>query len=236
MLKETILIVDDNSDLLALLEMLLKSKYTIIKARDGHQGLMMAQSKNPDLIMLDMNMPRMSGMEMLAALRDTACNAPVIFMTAAGSEHIAAKAFRLGVYDYLVKPFDGDTIEEAINRALFKTRLAREKDELEHILVVADTVRQTVTTLAHHINNQLMIINGGLTLMQENTARPGGLSTYQPTKTILHDCLNSADRIQAVLRVMQKVTKVELTVYHEETKMLDIEDALRKEFALIQKE
>lgn len=236
MSKETILVVDDNSDLLALLEMLLKAKYNVIKARDGHQGLVMAQSENPDLIILDMNMPRMNGIEMLAALRDTTCNAPIIFITAAGSEHLAAKAFRLGVYDYLVKPFGGDTIEESINRALSKTRLAHEKDELEEILVVADTVRQTVTTLAHHINNQLMVINGGLTLMQENTTRPGGLSTYKPTETILHDCINSADRIQAVLRVMQKLTTVELTVYHEETQMLNIEDAVRKELALIQKE
>ena len=72
--------------------------------------------------------------------------------------------------------------------------------------------------------------------MQENTTRPGGLSTYKPTETILHDCINSADRIQAVLRVMQKVTKVELDVYHEETQILNIDDALRKELALIQKE
>ena len=61
MLKETILVVDDNSDLLTLLEMLLKPKYNIIKARDGHQGLMMAQSEKPDLIMLDIGLPDIDG-------------------------------------------------------------------------------------------------------------------------------------------------------------------------------
>ena len=234
MVKETILIVDDSLDFRALMEMLLKSQYNIIKAQDGHQGLMMAQSEDPDLIILDMNMPRMNGIEMLAALRDTTCNAPVIFVTAAGSEHLAAKAFRLGVYDYLIKPFEGDVIEESINRALSKTRLAREKAALESVLVVADATCQTMTTLAQHINNQMVIVNGGLRLMQENMARPGGLSTYKPAEAILRDCVNSTNRVQAVLHVMEKVTAVELTAYHEETHLMDINDAFQKELALIQ--
>ena len=235
MVKETILIVDDSLDFRALMEMLLKSQYNIIKARDGHQGLMMTQSEDPDLIILDMNMPRMNGIEMLAALHDTACNAPVIFVTAAGSEHLAAKAFRLGVSDYLIKPFEGDVIEEAINRALSKTRLAREKEALESVLVVADATCQSVTTLAQDINNQMVIVNGGLSLMQENMARPGGLSTYKPAEAILRDCLNSTNRIQTVLRVLEKTTAVKLTAHHKETHIMDINAALQKELPLIQR-
>jgi len=235
MVKGTILIVDDSSDFLALMEMLLMSQYIIIKARDGHQGLMMAQSKDPDLIILDMNMPRMNGIQMLAALRDTTCNAPVIFVTAAGSEHLAAKAFRLGVYDYLIKPFEGNILEESINRALSKTRLAREKNELEDVLVTAGATCQTVATLTQRINNQMIIVNGGLSLMKKNMARPGGLSTYESTETILRDCLNSTNRIQAALREMEKITRVDLTTYYEEENMADVNNTLQKALASIQK-
>ena len=235
MLQETILIVDDNVDLVRSLEMLFQLKYNIITAIDGRQGLAMAQSERPDLIILDMNMPHMSGMEMLEAMRDTTCHAPIIFMTAAGSEDLVARAFRLGVIDYLIKPLDIDVLEGAIDRALSGTRLAREKDELEKVLLTADTVRQTVDTLAHHINNQLMVVLGGLAILQENMERPGGLALYKPAPTIFRDSINSAERIQAVLRVLRKITTVELTIYDEGTDILDIKDAIQKEFELIQK-
>ena len=234
-IQETILIVDDNLDLIASLEMLLRAKYNIIKARDGYQGLRMAQSENPDLILLDMNMPRMSGTEVLAALSEASCDMPVIFITAAGSEDLAARAFRLGVHDYLIKPLDGTMLEESIDRALSETRLAREKAELEIVLATADTVRQTVGTLAHHINNQLMVVLGGLTILQENMKRPGGLAAYASAPTIFNDSINSAERIQAVLRVMRKITNFELTAYHGDDSILDINDAVQREFELIQK-
>ena len=235
-IQETILIIDDNLDLIASLEMLLRTKYNIIKAQDGYQGLKMARSQNPDLILLDMNMPRMNGTEVLAALDESPYDIPVIFMTAAGSEGLAARAFRLGVHDYLVKPLDGTVLEESIDRALFKTRLAREKAELETVLATADTVRQTVGTLAHHINNQLMIVLGGLTILQENMNRSGGLSAYASAPTIFHDSINSAEHIQAVLRVMRKITDFELTTYHENVGIWDINEAVQKELELIQKD
>ena len=235
MLQETILIVDDNLDLIASLEMLLRSKYNIIKARDGYQGLRMAQSQNPDLILLDMNMPRMSGTAVLAALNEIACDVPVIFMTAAGSEDLAARAFRLGVHDYLIKPLDGTVLGESIDRALSETRLARDKAELEVVLATADTVRQTVGTLAHHINNQLTVVLGGLTILQENMNQPGGLAAYASAPTIFDDSITSAERIQAVLHVMQKITDFELTTYHEDIGILDINNAVQKELELIQR-
>ena len=230
--KETILIVDDSSDLVQLLTMLLSPKYHVIKASDGYQGLKHAQSHCPDLILLDMNMPRMSGMEMLKALRETDCNAPVIFMTAAGSEHVAVQAFKLGVHDYLSKPFDGNVLEETIDHALRETRLVREKEVLAKRLAAAETVRQTVATLAHHINNQLMVIHGGLELLQETAVWTAKKNIYTSPDKIIVDSQTSVFRISAVLRVLQRVTNVELTAYFDNDQIIDIEAALKKEMRL----
>ena len=227
--KETILIVDDSSDLVQLLTMLLSPKYHVIKAHDGYQGLVRAQTHYPDLILLDMNMPRMSGMEMLKVLRKTDCNAPVIFMTAAGSEHVAVQAFKLGVHDYLSKPFDGNLLEKTIDRALRETRLVREKEQMEKRLAAAETVRQTVATLAHHINNQLMVIHGGLEILQETAVWTAKANSRTSPDKIIADSQTSVFRISAVLRVLQRVTDIELAAYHNDDQIIDIEAALRKE-------
>ena len=230
--KETILIVDDNADLMQLLIMLLSPKYHVIKAHDGYEGLRQAKTHRPDLILLDMNMPRMSGIEMLEVLRKTNYNAPIIFMTAAGSEYVAVQVFKLGVHDYLSKPFNGNILEKTIDRALKETRLMREKEQLAKQLAATETVHQTVAALAHHVNNQLMVIHGGLDLLQETavwTLKKNGRTS--PDK-IITDSQTSVFRINAVLRVLQRITNVELTTYYENEQMLDIEAALEEELRM----
>lgn len=227
--KETILIVDDSLDLVKLLTLLLSPKYHVIKAYDGYQGLKHAQTYHPDLILLDMNMPRMSGMKMLEALRETNCNAPVVFMTAVGSEHVAIQAFKLGVHDYLPKPFENNILEETLDHALNETRLIRERAQLTKQLAAADTVRQTVTTLAHHINNQLMVIHGGLAILQETAEWLQEPNSGTSPNKIISDSQTSVFRISAVLRVLQRITNIELTTYHDDEQMIDIESLLEKE-------
>jgi len=153
--------------------------------------------------MLDMNMPRLTGIEMLPELRQTDYVDPVIFMTIYGSEQIAVEAFRLGVRDYLPKPFIIDEAQSAVNRLLRESRLAREKDQLKNNLVVEETVRQTVVTISYYINNQLMIVDGGLRVLGE--AIEQGRSDDAIIQNIVTDSLSSADTIGAVVRVLRKV-------------------------------
>jgi YesN/AraC family two-component response regulator len=177
--------------------------------------------------MLDMNMPKMTGLEMLVALRQTECKAPVVFMTVHGSENIAVEVFRLGVRDYLVKPFTVDEVREIIDRALREVRLAKEKEALSRDLVASDTVRQTVVTLSHYINNNLMILNGGVSLLIEGLQKEGVDKAY--LLGILRDCKGSVGQIETVMRVLQRVTKVKQTAYFGQSNMLDIDTALREE-------
>ena len=226
---ETILVVDDSAEMVQFLKeyVLVPRGYRVVHASNGTSGLEAAVRHKPDLIMLDLSMPRMTGMEMLKALRQTDCLAPVIFMTMHGSESIAVEAFRLGVRDYLAKPFTAEQAQQAVERALAETRLAREKAELTRNLIAAETARQTVVTLSHHINNHLMVLSGGLTLIQATLQQES--SQQAELATILNDCEASLTHIGAVMRVLKRITEVKPTTYYGRTQMMDIDAALREE-------
>lgn len=229
MASETILIVDDQSDIRHFLAhyCLEPLGYRIMTASNGEKGLQAALEHRPDLILLDMNMPRMTGIEMLPALRGQGCEAPVIFMTIYGSEQIAVEAFRLGVRDYLSKPFTVDDAQAAVNRALHETRLEREGEILKNNLLAAETVRQTVITLSHYINNHLMIVDGGLRLLSETLGQDQAEKSQ--IAEVISDSLSSTDRIAAVMRVLKKITQVQEADYAAGAKMIDIKEALRTE-------
>lgn len=131
-MAEKILVVDDGQhvrDFLA--EYILRPQgYEIVMAVDGQEGLKKALVEKPDLMIVDNQMPRMSGIQLLRALRDRRIEIPAILTTAYGSEETAVEAFRLGVRDYVIKPFDASTIKDSIERALREGRLKRERDEL----------------------------------------------------------------------------------------------------------
>jgi DNA-binding response OmpR family regulator len=137
--KETILIVDDNREIVSVLMDVLQSKdYNVLAAYDGRQGLLLALEKNPDLIMLDWNLPRLAGHQVLEALREKGSRTPVVLMTIYGSENVAVQAFRLGVRDYIRKPLRIPETLAAIEGALSEDRLRREKERMSRRLEEAN--------------------------------------------------------------------------------------------------
>lgn len=126
---ERILVVDDSREIVKhLTEYLLPNLgYEALAAYDGREGLEMAREHTPDLVMLDLNLPEMTGMDVLQALAREASDVPVVLMTGYGSEKDAIEAFRLGIKDYLVKPFTIDEVGDTIERALLETRLRHDK-------------------------------------------------------------------------------------------------------------
>jgi two-component system NtrC family sensor kinase len=104
--------------------------YVPLVARDGKEGLRKALVERPNLILLDVQMPRMTGVEVLEALSERGLRIPVILMTLHGSEQLAVRVFRLGVKDYVIKPFGVEEMLEAIERALAEVRLRQERDAL----------------------------------------------------------------------------------------------------------
>jgi len=137
---ERVLIIEDNEDIVAFLtdNILHPNGYRTLVSYDGQDGLQHALEDAPDLILLDLNLPRMTGMEILKVLHKRGSAIPVILMTFYGSEEIAVEAFRLGVKNYIVKPFKAHEVLEAVEGALGEGRLRREKDLLTEELMRAN--------------------------------------------------------------------------------------------------
>jgi DNA-binding response OmpR family regulator len=118
--KKRVLLVDDDPEIIEAIRYALETKgYQIFIARDGNQGLAMAEREDPDLVILDMMMPKRSGFLVLEKLRRTrALPVRVIMITAnEGSRH-KAYAEMLGVDDYIRKPFAMDKLIDAVQRLL----------------------------------------------------------------------------------------------------------------------
>lgn len=115
-----VLLVDDDVEIIESMKTLLESKgYEILVARDGNQGIVLAEQENPDLVVLDMMMPKRSGFLVLERLRRSRpVPLRVIMITAnEGSRH-KAYAEMLGVDDYIRKPFAMDRLLESVQRLL----------------------------------------------------------------------------------------------------------------------
>ena len=118
--KKRILLVDDDTEIIEAMRYALEAKgYRISVARDGNQGLALAEREDPDLVILDMMMPKRSGFLVLERLRRTRpVPVRVIMITAnEGSRH-KAYAEMLGVDDYIRKPFPMDRLLDSVNRLL----------------------------------------------------------------------------------------------------------------------
>lgn len=143
MAQETILVVDDNKEIVSAMSDVLRSRgYAVLSAYNGRQGLRLALEKKPDLILLDWNLPQLSGFQVLQALRERGNQAPVVLMTIYGSESVAVQAFRLGIRDYIPKPFRVPETLSAIERALAEDRLRREKDKISLQLEAANRLME----------------------------------------------------------------------------------------------
>lgn len=116
--KLIILVVDDEKSVLELFHRILnKKEYTVLTANNGKEALELADKERPDLVILDLNLPGISGIEVLRRIKEIDENIEVIVITGYGTTKTVKSAMRLGAYDYITKPFDinhvGSLIKEA---------------------------------------------------------------------------------------------------------------------------
>jgi class 3 adenylate cyclase/DNA-binding response OmpR family regulator len=137
---ERILVVDDSKENREfIVDYILKPQgFEPIQARDGVEGMELARQIMPDLMLLDLQMPRLDGTGVLQALRRENLAIPVVLMTFHGSEEIAVEVFRLGVRDYVKKPYTPEEMLAAIDGSLTEVRLRKEKDALTSRLLNAN--------------------------------------------------------------------------------------------------
>ncbi len=128
-MKAKILIVDDDPDIAMMLEDRLQATgYGTVIAADGIEALELVEKEAPNLLLLDLDMPRMTGLEVLKKLPGVrpSDDLPVIVMTAHGSIEAAVEAMKDGAYDFLTKPLDKDHLLLVISKALERDSLKRQ--------------------------------------------------------------------------------------------------------------
>ncbi|MEJ2726772.1 MAG: sigma-54 dependent transcriptional regulator [Deltaproteobacteria bacterium] len=129
--KPRILVIDDEASMRECLkDWLMEDGYEVGLAASGEEGLLMSQKERWDVVLLDLKMPGMDGIETLKRLKDLGQESEVVMMTAYATVDTAVQAMKEGAFDYLVKPFDPDEIEMQVKRIVEHKELV-----LENILL-----------------------------------------------------------------------------------------------------
>ncbi len=122
-----LLLIDDDQNILITLQMRLEALgHRVLVAESGEKGLILCESEMPDLVLLDLKLPDMDGLEVLKRIRTINPWIEVIMLTAVGSIESAVKAIKLGAYDYLSKPIDSKQLKSLVEKALKKGEVSRE--------------------------------------------------------------------------------------------------------------
>ncbi len=130
-MADTILLIDDDESLRRVTEYnLSEADFQLITAESGQKGLELFSKNSPDLVITDVKLGDMDGLEVLAAIKKKSPETPVIVITAFGSIEMAVKAMHEGAFNFITKPFDRETLRLSCNKALELRSLRSQKQQL----------------------------------------------------------------------------------------------------------
>jgi two-component system, sensor histidine kinase and response regulator len=161
-----ILVVDDEPrNIQVIASLLIKEGHEVIAATDGEQALEKLRSSKPDLILLDVMMPGMTGFEMRRILRDIPelCEIPVIFLSAATDKSFIIEGFETGAVDYITKPFHGP---ELLSRVALHVNLQRTRQRMNDLVQEKNRLLEIV---AHDLKNPLSGIRFAAMILAEKS-------------------------------------------------------------------
>ncbi len=189
---ETILVIDDNRQLgdFIAYRLLPNLGYKATIAYTGGAALERIHQEKPALLLLDLDLPDMTGLDVMRRLIAEGLRIPTILFTAHGSEQIAAEAFRLGVHDYLVKPVEPERLEAAISSALTESRLRQETERLTQELKEQITWLSAISKVGQSVTSSLeldevlrRIIEAAIQISQ---AEEGFIALLDPSTGLFH--------------------------------------------------
>ena len=181
-----ILIIDDDKSIRDTLNIFLSENgFKIISADSAEQGLDLLEKENPELIICDLKLPKLSGLDVLKKLNEYDAAIPVIIMTAYGDSRTTIKAIQLGAYDYIEKPLDIDRLNVIIKRALEEKKISEHLD----ITISKDTDE-------YQIENSLI---GKSSLMKEVLKKIGKVSSNRVSVLVLGESGTGKELITKVI-------------------------------------
>ncbi len=154
----TVLIVEDEANMRRVLRALLRSDgYEILEAGDGAEALARIDEHHVDVVVTDLKMPRMNGLELLEAARREHPRLPIVLLTAFGTIGSAVEALKQGAFDYLTKPFDPEEVRQVVAKAA-RTHALDDREasadadgDPEHLLLGESAVLQEVKRIVARV-------------------------------------------------------------------------------------
>lgn len=232
-----ILIVDDvMSNVLLLKVLLTNEKFAIATASNGRQALEQVDATNPDLILLDVMMPDMSGFEVAQKLKSNPKTAeiPIIFLTALNSTADIVKGFQVGANDFITKPFNKEEliirVSHQISLVAAKRMILRQTEELRHTIAGRDKL---YSVIAHDLRSPMGSIKMVLNMLILNL----------PTEKIgseMHELLTMANQttedVFLLLDNLLKWTKSQigkLDVVYQDVDLVEVMDGVVQIFSMV---
>ena len=202
--RPKVLIVDDEAGPRESIRVSLEDLYECVAVDNGHQGLELLDTFRPDLVVLDIRMPRIDGIETLRRVREKDPDVEVVLLTAYGSLETAQKAIRYGVFDYIEKPFDLHALRATVARGIERRRRRAQRDtryeDMEQILSRLKRDLSSFDRLArigrlsagivHELKNPLTVILGYTQMLtgrlqKEREGRGDGLALSEESSRYL---------------------------------------------------
>ncbi len=194
--QEKILIIDDEADIGTILKLHLEeSGYLTEWARDGEAGLAMLMNDDFSLVLLDIRMPRISGVDVLHRVRAAGSDVAVIMMTAHGSESLAVECMRTGAQDYVAKPFDMNDLLQRVERALANRQTLLVKQRLEQ------EKQDFVSMLSHDLKNPITAVIGSIDIMREGRLGPVNSEQAEYLESAIDSCNEVVGMIDNLLDI-----------------------------------
>jgi CheY-like chemotaxis protein len=217
--KSTVFIVDDSPVSSKIISRMLKknSDYYSVKIWDGPECIKKAKEVKPDLILLDIQMPGMNGIEVCKVLRkdEQTYDIPVIFVTASTDNETLKEAFESGGTDYVRKPVNKIELLARIKSVLIQKKLEKrlmEKEKLNGVLEMAGGI-------CHDLNQPMQVVSGYSELLLMDMGKEN--SAYPYIKMIKEQ----TDEMGSITRKLMRITKYETKDYIEGSRIIDIDKA-----------
>jgi DNA-binding response OmpR family regulator len=219
-----ILAVDDHEQNIKYLETILKrEKHNFIFAYDGETGLKMAYDYLPDLILLDIMLPGMNGLEVCSKLSsdDKTADIPIILVTARVSAEDTSIGLKAGAHDYVKKPFDRVEILARIHAALKFREIRKQMIESERLNMFA----ATVVTANHKIKQPLTVIKLAISALKREIGKEE-LSKEAISKRI--DYIETAvNEVAFILDQLKDIQEPKISDYVKDVKMVNLETSTK---------
>jgi signal transduction histidine kinase len=220
--KETIVVIDDDSAMrLACRKILSKMGFRVETFEEGGQGLEGVTTLKPSLVLVDLKMPGMSGMDVVTRIHEVRPEIVVVVITGYPTIDTAVGAMKSGAYDFLPKPFSPDELRLIVNRGLEHYRLSLEmqRSEMERALLK----RRFITFVSHQLQTPLVAVHQYLDVLKHLDNSESATAKRQDW---IERCLTRTDELQALIKDWLSLAKIEGESFSRQWVKVDLQQII----------